>query len=160
MDAQAHGYAVGAFNVEDMEMIQAVIAAAEAEHAPVLLQTTPGTLKYAGTAVFSAMVRALAEKAAVPVALHLDHGDSFDLCAQAAADGYTSLVIDGSKLSLEENIALARRVVEMTAAYPHRPAVEAELGRLGRKKDSLEVKHGDDLYTDPEEAARFVAETR
>lgn len=125
MDAQAHGYAVGAFNVEDMEMIQAVIAAAEAEHAPVFPQTTPGTL-----------------------------------CAQAAADGYTSLVIDGSKLSLEENIALARRVVEMTAAYPHRPAVEAELGRLGRKKDSLEVKHGDDLYTDPEEAARFVAETR
>ena len=101
MDAQAHGYAVGAFNVEDMEMIQAVIAAAEAEHAPVFPQ-----------------------------------------------------------LSLEENIALARRVVEMTAAYPHRPAVEAELGRLGRKKDSLEVKHGDDLYTDPEEAARFVAETR
>lgn len=91
---------MGAFNVEDMEMIQAVIAAAEAEHAPVLLQTTPGTLKYAGTAVFSAMVRALAEKAAVPVALHLDHGDSFDLCAQAAADGYTSLMIDGSKLSL------------------------------------------------------------
>ena len=123
MDAQAHGYAVGAFNVEDMEMIQAVIA--EAEHAPVFPQTTPGTL-----------------------------------CARAAADGYTSLVIDGSKLSLEENIALARRVVEMTAAYPHRPAVEAELGRLGRKKDSLEVKHGDDLYTDPEEAARFVAETR
>ena len=122
MDAQAHGYAVGAFNVEDMEMIQAVIAAAEAEHAPVFPQTTPGTL-----------------------------------CARAAADGYTSLVIDGSKLSLEENIALARRVVEMTAAYPHRPAVEAE---LGRKKDSLEVKHGDDLYTDPEEAARFVAETR
>lgn len=125
MDDQAHGYAVGAFNVEDMEMIQAVIAAAEAEHAPVFPQTTPGTL-----------------------------------CAQAAADGYTSLVIDGSKLSLEENIALARRVVEMTAAYPHRPAVEAELGRLGRKEDSLEVKHGDDLYTDPEEAARFVAETR
>ena len=118
MDAQAHGYAVGAFNVEDMEMIQAVIAAAEAEHAPVFPQTTPGTL-----------------------------------CARAAADGYTSLV-------MEENIALARRVVEMTAAYPHRPAVEAELGRLGRKKDSLEVKHGDDLYTDPEEAARFVAETR
>ena len=83
-----------------------------------------------------------------------------ELDARAAADGYTSLVIDGSKLSLEENIALARRVVEMTAAYPHRPAVEAELGRLGRKKDSLEVKHGDDLYTDPEEAARFVAETR
>ena len=125
MDDQAHGYAVGAFNVEDMEMIQAVIAAAEAEHAPVVPQPTPGTLR-----------------------------------AQAAADGYTSLVIDGSKLSLEENIALARRVVGMTAACPHRPAVEAELGRLGRKEDSREVIHGEDLYTDPEEAARFVADTR
>lgn len=159
MDARRHSYAVGAFNVENMEMIQAVIAAAQAERAPVLLQTTPGTLKYAGTALFSAMARALAEKASVPVALHLDHGDSFDLCARAAADGYTSLMIDGSKLPLEENIALARRVVEMAALCPGRPAVEAELGKLGGKEDDLEVKPGDDLYTDPEEAARFVAET-
>ena len=159
LDARSHGYAVGAFNVENMEMIQAVIAAAEAESAPVLLQTTPGTLKYAGTALFSAMARALAEKADVPVALHLDHGDSFELCAQAVADGYTSLMIDGSKLPLDENIALARRVVEMAAACPGRPAVEAELGKLGGKEDSLEVKPGDDLYTDPEEASRFVAET-
>lgn len=159
LDAQRHGYAIGAFNVENMEMIQAVVTAAEAEHAPVLLQTTPGTLKYAGTALFSAMTRALAEKAAIPVALHLDHGNSFDLCAQATADGYTSLMIDGSKLPLEENITLARRVVEMAAACPGRPAVEAELGKLGGKEDSLEVKPGDDLYTDPEEASRFVAET-
>lgn len=158
-DAQRHGYAVGAFNVENMEMMQAVIAAAQAEHAPMLLQTTPGTLKYAGTALFSAMARALAEKADIPVALHLDHGDNFDLCARAAADGYTSLMIDGSKLPLEENTALARRVVEMSAVCPGRPAVEAELGKLGGKEDDLEVKPGNDLYTDPEEAARFVAET-
>ena len=159
LDAQRHGYAVGAFNVENMEMIQAVIAAAQAERAPVLLQTTPGTLKYAGTALFSAMARAQAEKADVPVALHLDHGDDFDLCARAAADGYTSLMIDGSKLPIEENIVLSRRVVEMAAACPGHPAVEAELGKLGGKEDDLEVKPGDDLYTDPEEAARFVAET-
>lgn len=158
-DAQRHGYAVGAFNVENMEMMQAVIAAAQAEHAPVLLQTTPGTLKYAGTALFSAMARALAEKASVPVALHLDHGDSYELCAQAAEDGYTSLMIDGSKLPLEENIALTRRVVEMAGSCPVRPAVEAELGKLGGKEDDLEVKPGNDLYTDPEEAARFVAES-
>ena len=111
-DARANGYAVGAFNVENMEMMQAVIAAAEAEHAPVILQTTPSTLKYAEPAVFAAMARAMAGKASVPVAMHLDHGDRFGLCQQAASDGYTSLMIDGSKLPLDENIALARRVVE------------------------------------------------
>lgn len=108
-DARANGYAVGAFNVENMEMMQAVIAAAEAEHAPVILQTTPSTLKYAEPAVFAAMARAMAGKASVPVAMHLDHGDRFGLCQQAASDGYTSLMIDGSKLPLDENIALARR---------------------------------------------------
>ena len=159
LDAQAHGYAVGAFNVENMEMMQAVIAAAEAEHAPVLLQTTPGTLKYAGTPIFAAMARALAERATVPVAIHLDHGESFALCAQAAADGYTSLMIDGSKLPFDENTALSRRVAEMAARQPGRPCVEAELGKLGGKEDDVEVKPGEDLYTDPAEATRFVEET-
>lgn len=159
LDAQKQHYAVGAFNVENMEMVQAVVAAAEAEHAPVMLQTTPSTLRYAGTALFAHMARAVAEKAAVPVAIHLDHGESFDLCEQAAKDGYTSLMIDGSKLSLEDNIALARRVVQMAAAQPHRPCVEAELGKLGGKEDDVEVKDGDDLYTDPAEAVRFVAES-
>ncbi len=159
LDAQRHGCAVGAFNVENMEMMQAVIAAAEAERAPVLLQTTPSTLRYAAPAVFAAMARALAESAAVPVAIHLDHGDGFALCQQAAAVGYTSLMIDGSKLPLEENIALARRVAEMAAALPGRPCVEAELGKLGGKEDDVEVKDGEDLYTDPAEAARFVGET-
>ena len=127
-DARANGYAVGAFNVENMEMMQAVIAAAEAEHAPVILQTTPSTLKYAEPAVFAAMARAMAGKASVPVAMHLDHGDRFGLCQQAASDGYTSLMIDGSKLPLDENIALARRVVEMASGMSSRPCVEAELG--------------------------------
>lgn len=159
LDAKKHGYAVGAFNVENMEMMQAVIAAAEAEQAPVILQTTPSTLKYAGPAVFAAMARAMASKASVPVAMHLDHGDSFDLCRQAAEDGYTSLMIDGSKLPLEENIVLARRVTKLASETPGYPCVEAELGRLGGKEDGLEVKEGEDIYTDPDEAARFAAET-
>lgn len=159
LDAQRRHYAVGAFNVENMEMMQAVVAAAEAERAPVILQTTPSTLKYAGTATFAAMARAVAEHTRTPVAIHLDHGDSFGLCVKAAADGYTSIMIDGSKLPLEENIALVRQVAEMAACCSGRPAVEAELGRLGGKEDSLEVKPGEDLYTDPEEAARFVQET-
>lgn len=159
LDAQKHGYAVGAFNVENMEMMQAVIAAAEAEQAPVMLQTTPSTLKYARTSVFAAMARAMAGKASIPVAMHLDHGDSFELCDTAVLDGYTSIMIDGSKLPLDENIALVRRVVEMAQKAPLHPCVEAELGRLGGKEDSLEVKDGDDIYTDPSEAARFVEET-
>lgn len=158
-DAQAHGYAVGAFNVENMEMMQAVVAAAEAESAPLMLQTTPSTLRYANTAVFAAMAQAIAGKARIPVAIHLDHGDSFALCRQAAWDGYTSVMIDGSKLPLEENIVLVRRVVQMAGDVPRQPAVEAELGRLGGKEDSLEVKPGEDIYTDPGEAARFVEET-
>lgn len=158
-DAQIHSYAVGAFNVENMEMMQAVVAAAEAESAPLMLQTTPSTLRYASTAVFSAMAQAIAGKAKIPVAIHLDHGDSFELCRQAAWDGYTSVMIDGSKLPLEENIALVHRVVQMAGDVPQQPAVEAELGRLGGKEDSLEVKPGEDIYTDPGEAARFVEET-
>ena len=116
-------------------------------------------LKYAEPAVFAAMARAMAAKASVPVAMHLDHGDRFGLCQQAASDSYTSLMIDGSKLPLDENIALARRVVEMASGMSSRPCVEAELGKLGGKEDDLEVKPGEDLYTDPGEAARFVRET-
>lgn len=156
--AQQGHYAVGAFNVENMEMMMAVIAAAEAEQAPVILQTTPSTLKYASSAVFAAMARAMAEKASVPVAMHLDHGSSFDLCRQAASDHYTSIMIDGSKLPLEENIALVRQVVDMAGETGGIP-VEAELGRLGGKEDSLEVKPGEDIYTDPAEAAYFMAQT-
>lgn len=158
-DAQKHRYAVGAFNVENMEMMQAVIQAAEAERAPVILQTTPSTLKYAPPAVFAAMAKAMADRAAVPVAMHLDHGSDYDLCRAAARDGYTSLMIDGSKLPLEENIALTRRVVLMAREASRDLCVEAELGRLGGKEDSLEVKPGEDIYTDPEEARTFVEET-
>lgn len=159
LDAQKSRYAVGAFNIENMEMVQAVIAAAEAENAPVILQTTPSTLRYADTSLFSAMVKAVAEKSFVPVAIHLDHGSSFELCEQAATDGYTSLMIDGSKLPLDENITLAKQVVEMAKEYPVCPTVEAELGKLGGKEDDVEVKEGEDTCTDPVEAVRFVEET-
>lgn len=156
LDAQKNHYAIGAFNVENMEMMQAVITAAELEKLPVILQTTPSTLKYADTALFAAMAEALAKKASVPVAMHLDHGSSFELCETAAKDGYTSLMIDGSKLPLEENIELAKRVVELAKAQAFAPTVEAELGKLGGKEDDLEVKEGEDMCTDPQEAILFV----
>ncbi len=159
LDAQKNHYAVGAFNVENMEMVQAVVAAAEAENAPVILQTTPSTLRYANTSLYSAMAKAVAEKTFVPVAIHLDHGSNFELCEQAAKDGYTSLMIDGSKFPLNENITLAKKVVEMAKKYPACPTVEAELGRLGGKEDDVEVKDGEDTCTDPIEAIGFVEES-
>lgn len=159
LDAQANHYAVGAFNVENMEMVLSVIAAAEVEKTPVILQTTPSTLKYAAPAVFAAMVKAAAEEASVPVAMHLDHGTDYCLCVKAAKAGYTSLMIDGSKLPLEENIAVVAQVVRMAKETAPWLCVEAELGRLGGKEDSLEVKEGEDLYTDPAEAALFTEQT-
>ena len=159
VDAAVHAYAVGAFNVENMEMMQAVVRAAEEERVPVILQTTPTTVEYASTALFSAMARALADSSELPIALHLDHSGKFSLCERAVADGYTSVMIDGSKLPIEENIALAGRVVAMVSAFGSRPTVEAELGRLGGKEDAVETAEGADIYTDPEQAARFVSET-
>ena len=153
-NAQEQGFAVGAFNVENMEMAQAIISAAEELHAPVILQTTPSTVRYAGTGMYAAMVAALAQEATVPVAMHLDHGDSFALCAQALRSGYTSVMIDGSKLPLEENIALTYKVSEMCAAVG--VPVEGEIGRVGGKEDDLESDGG---YTIPEEAVRFEKES-
>ena len=150
--AQQDAYAIGAFNAENMEMVQAIIAAAEAENAPVMIQTTPGTLKYAGPACFAGMVSRLARDAKVPVALHLDHGSSYELAEECAREGYTSLMIDGSKFPYEENIAMTRRVVEMANGLP----VEAELGTVGGKEDGMEAKP---QYTDPDQAADFVSRT-
>lgn len=152
--AQEQGFAVGAFNVENMEMAHAIISAAEELRAPVILQTTPSTVRYAGTGMYAAMVAALAQEATVPVAMHLDHGDSFALCAQALRSGYTSVMIDGSKLPLEENIALTYKVSEMCAAVG--VPVEGEIGRVGGKEDDLESDGG---YTIPEEAVRFEKES-
>lgn len=150
--AQQGSYAVGAFNAENMEMVQAIIAAAEAENAPVIIQTTPGTLKYAGPKCFASLVGRLAKDAAVPVALHLDHGNSYELAEECAREGYTSLMIDGSKMPFDGNAELTRRVVEMAKGLP----VEAELGTVGGKEDGMEAKP---QYTDPDEAAAFVRMT-
>ena len=144
----------GAFNVENMEMAQAIVQAAEELRAPVILQTTPSTVRYAGTSLYLANVAALAREANVPVAMHLDHGDSFELCVSALRAGYTSVMIDGSKLPLEENIAFTRRVCEMCSAVG--VPVEGEIGRVGGKEDDLEDEGG---YTIPEEAVRFEKES-
>ena len=109
LKAQREGYAVGAFNAENMEMVQAVIEAAEEMKAPVIIQTTPGTLNYADPEMFYGMCAAAAQKASVPVALHLDHGNSFELAVQAMKAGYTSVMIDGSHETFEENVALTKK---------------------------------------------------
>ena len=155
LDAQANHYAVGAFNVENMEMVQAVIDAAEELSAPVILQTTPSTVRYAGLDMYYAMAAAYAAKANVPVAIHLDHGESFDMAVQAVRAGYTSVMIDGSHEMFEDNIALTRRVVDV--AKPNNIPVEAELGKVGGKEDDLDG--GDGGYTVPSEAREFVERT-
>ena len=157
MKAQQEGYAVGAFNAENMEMVQAIVAAAEELSSPVIIQTTPGSLQYADTDMFFGMVNAEAKKAKVPVALHLDHGNSAELCAKAILSGYTSIMIDGSKLAFSENVALTKKVVE----FAHAMGVpdEGELGTVGGKEDTHEVKDSEKSYTDPEEAKEFAEQT-
>lgn len=154
-EAKKGNYAVGAFNIENMEMVKAVIRAAEELRAPVMIQTTPGTVKYGSLETYAAIVKAEAEKAAVPVCLHLDHGSSFEMAIQAIKAGYSSVMIDGSKLSLEDNIALSKRVADVGRAVDI--PVEAELGKVGGKEDDT-VSSGPS-YTDPAEAKRFVEET-
>ena len=155
--AQEQGFAVGAFNVENMEMAQAIISAAEELRAPVILQTTPSTVRYAGTGMYAAMVAALAQEATVPVAMHLDHGDSFELCKSCIEDGFTSVMIDASSKPFAENIALTRQVVEY--AHDHGVVVEAELGTLAGIEDEVNVSAEDSSYTHPEEVEEFVSKT-
>lgn len=156
LDAQKNHYAIGAFNVENMEMVQAVVAAAEELRSPVIIQTTPGTLKYAPPEMYYAIVAAAAQAASVPVVMHLDHGSSFDLAQRALRAGYTSIMIDGSHSPFEENIAITRSVVEICRQAG--VSVEAELGKVGGKEDDLDGGSGNG-YTVPEEAAEFVERT-
>ena len=156
LNAQKGNYAVGAFNVENMEMVMAVMEAAEELKSPVIMQTTPSTVKYAGLDFFLANVKAAAERASVPVAMHLDHGSSFELAMQAYRTGYTSIMIDGSHESFEGNIAVSKAVAD--ACAPSGIPVEAELGKVGGKEDDLDG--GDDNpYTDPNQAVEFVKRT-
>ena len=156
LDAQKNGYAVGAFNVENMEMVQAVVAAAEELKSPVIMQTTPSTIKYASPEMFYANVAAAAKDASVPVVMHLDHGSSFELAVHAFGAGYTSIMIDGSHSVFEENIAITKSVVDV--CHAGNVPVEAELGKVGGKEDDLDGGNGGG-YTVPSEAVEFVEKT-
>lgn len=156
LNAQKGAYAVGAFNVENMEMVQAVVAAAEELQSPVIIQTTPSTVKYADLNYFYANVKVAAEKANVPVVMHLDHGNSFELAMRALRTGYTSIMIDGSHSSFEDNIRVTKAVVD--ACHPSNVPVEAELGKVGGKEDDLDGGEGGG-YTVPSEAVEFVNAT-
>lgn len=147
-------YAVPAFNAENMEMVQAIVEAAQRAKSPVMIQTTMPTVKYIGEEMAVAMVKTVADRASVPVALHLDHCTSFDAVMRALRAGYTSVMFDGSKLPFEENAELTRKVVD--AARPMGVTVEAELGTVGGKEDNVSASV---IYTDPEEAKRFVEMT-
>ena len=153
--ARRNSYAVAAINCENMEMIQAVIAAAQEMNAPLIVQTTHSTIRYASAGLIAANVAAIAKNASIPVALHLDHGDSLELVEDALAAGYTSIMIDGSQMPLAENIAFSRKAVELCikTGIP----VEAELGHVGGKEDSMAGNSS--AYTNPEEAVQFVQET-
>lgn len=152
LKAAREGYAVGAFNIENMEIAQAVIEGAVEMNAPVMIQTTSGTLQYAPPEVFYGMVKALADRVSVPIALHLDHGSGLELVQRCRDAGYTSLMIDGSKLPFEDNVDITRKAVTMAEDIP----VEAELGTVGGKEDGME---GGIQYTDPAKAAEFVQRT-
>jgi len=156
LNAQQGGYAVPAFNVENMEMAMAVIETAAEMKSPVLIQTTSSTVKYASTKTYAAMVKVLAESVDIPVAMHLDHGNSYQLAEQAMEDGYTSVMIDGSHYSFKKNVAITKKVVDL--GYSKGIPIEGELGKVGGKEDDLDGGDGD-KNTDPKEAADFVKQT-
>ena len=156
--AYAGKYAVGAFNVNNMEIVQGIVEAAKAEKAPLILQVSAGARKYASQIYLKHLVQSAVEDAPnIPIALHLDHGDSFEICKECIDSGFTSVMIDASKHSLEENIAITKKVVAY--AHPRGVLVEAELGKLAGVEDAVKVSGKEATYTDPDEAVRFVAET-
>lgn len=151
------GYAIGAFNVNNMEIIQGIVDAHKDEKAPVILQVSAGARKYANPVYLKKLVEAAIEDTDLDIVLHLDHGDSFEICKECIDNGFTSVMIDGSKYPLEENIALTKKVVDY--AHSKGVVVEAELGKLAGVEDSVKVSAKDATYTDPDEAVRFVNET-
>ena len=156
--AYAGGYAIGAFNVNNMEIIQGITEAAGELKAPVILQVSKGARAYANHTYLVKLVEAaVIENPEIPIALHLDHGDSFELCKSCIDGGFTSVMIDASSKSFEDNIALTRKVVEY--AHDHGVVVEAELGTLAGVEDDVKVEHGQEMYTHPEEVEEFVTRT-
>ncbi|MBO5245403.1 MAG: class II fructose-1,6-bisphosphate aldolase [Selenomonadales bacterium] len=150
-------YAVGAFNVNNMEIIQGIVGAVKAEKAPVILQVSAGARKYANHIYLMKLVEAAMEDTGLDICLHLDHGEDFEICKSCIDGGFSSVMIDGSKFPFEENIELTRRVVEY--AHERGVVVEAELGRLAGVEDAVKVAAKDASYTDPDQAVEFVERT-
>jgi fructose-bisphosphate aldolase class II len=157
LKAQKERYAVGAFNCNNMEIVQAIVAAAEAEKSPVIIQASQGAIKYAGINYIAGLTRLAAESVTVPVALHLDHGTSYAQCIECIGNGFSSVMIDGSKHPLDENIALTNKVLEVARILG--VSVEGELGKIGGTEDDISVSEKEALFTDPAEAERFYRET-
>lgn len=155
--ALVNDYAVGAFNVNNMEIIQGIVDAASIENAPLILQVSAGARKYAKPAYLLKLVEAAIEDTGLDIALHLDHGEDFDICKKCIDDGFTSVMIDGSKHPFEENIALTKQVVDY--AHAHGVVVEAELGKLAGVEDNIKVDARSATFTDPDEAVEFVERT-
>jgi tagatose bisphosphate family class II aldolase len=155
--AEENKVAIAAFNVHNMETIQAVVEAAHEERSPVIIQTTPGTLKHAGIPYIAACVKVASEIYNIPIALHVDHCNSYKMIVQCIQNGYTSVMIDGSKLPYDENVALVRKVVEI--ANHAGVAVEGELGKIGGTEDDMFVHDREACFTVPEEAKSFVLAT-
>lgn len=152
------GYAIGAFNVNNMEIIQGIVDAAKEEKSPLILQVSAGARKYAKHIYLVKLVEAaLADSGDLPICLHLDHGEDFEICKSCVDGGFTSVMIDGSKHPFEENIALTKQVVEY--AHAHGVVVEAELGRLAGIEDAVNVSAKDAIFTDPDQAVEFVERT-
>ncbi|MFY9594769.1 MAG: class II fructose-bisphosphate aldolase, partial [Caldicoprobacterales bacterium] len=152
--AQREGYAIAAFNIHNLETIQAVVEAAWEEQSPLIIQTTPGTLKHAGIPYVAACVKTAAELYDIPIALHLDHCESFETIVQCIRAGYTSVMIDSSKLPYHENVAAVKRVVDIAKLVD--VAVEGEIGRIGGTEDDMTVDEREAALTIPEEAQEFA----
>ena len=155
--AYAGGYAIGAFNVNNMEIIQGITEAAQELQSPLILQVSKGARKYANPVYLRKLVEAAIEETGLPICLHLDHGDSYELAVSCIEGGFTSVMIDGSHLSFADNIALTKKVVAY--AHDHGVTVEGELGRLAGVEDDIKVKPEDSSYTQPDEVEEFVSKT-
>ena len=151
------GYAIGAFNVNNMEIIQGITEAAKEENAPLILQVSSGARKYANHTYLMKLIEAAVIETDLPICVHLDHGDTFELCKSCIDGGFTSVMIDGSHLPFDENIALTKRVVEY--AHDRGVVVEGELGRLAGIEDAVDVSDKDASYTDPDQVQEFVNRT-
>ena len=155
--AYKNGYAIGAFNVNNLETIQGIVNAGVAQNAPLILQVSSGARKYANPTYLQHLVLAAVEESGLPICLHLDHGDTFELCKSCIDKGFTSVMIDASKYPLPENIRITKEVVAY--AHDHGVVVEAELGKLAGIEDAVNVSDKDAMFTDPDEVYEFATKT-